>query len=80
VNLREATSSQNKMNRVVKNDHRGVSYNSKRGKYVAQIKLDRKVLVIGSTFDDPVSACLAYRNVAIKHFGIFYKPGRCSCP
>lgn len=78
ANLREATSSQQKMNRRVRNDHRGVSYIAARGRYTAQIKVQGVVEFLGQ-YASPEEACAAYRARSAVLFGTFAKPGCCAC-
>ena len=48
--------------------YRGVSWNTKIQKWVAQIAPNRKNICLGR-FDDPIDAAQAYDAAAIKHFG-----------
>lgn len=69
TNLREATHSQNNMNReATKNTSgaRGVYWNKARSKWQAQIKLDRKCMYLGS-FDNLEDAAKAYDLAASKY-------------
>lgn len=71
-NLRLVTPSQNAANRRrrkprgTKNPYRGVRVVS--GRYQARIRVQRKLIVIG-TFDDADEAARAYDAEATKHFG-----------
>lgn len=71
-NLREATQSNNCMNRKRRSagtsKYKGVCF--KRGKWIAQISVDGKVKHIGS-YSEEVEAAKAYDAEAIKHFGDF---------
>ena len=73
-NLRPATSSQNKGNiSLLRNNttgYRGVSVNSRSGKFHAQIKINGKQTYIGR-FELPEDAARAYNTEAKKHFGDF---------
>lgn len=81
-NLRLASPSQNAMNRHrrldAKNPARGVA-EKRRGKFTASIAVDGKIEYLG-TFDNPVSAALAYDSAAISKHGEFASlnyPGLC---
>jgi hypothetical protein len=73
-NLRPATSSQNKGNigllRTNRSGYRGVSLNSRSGKWHAQIKINGKQTYLGR-FDTPEQAALRYNEAARQHFGEF---------
>lgn len=73
-NLRSATSSQNKGNigllRTNQSGYRGVSLNSRSGKWHAQIKIGGKQTYLGR-FDTPEQAALRYNEAARQHFGEF---------
>jgi len=71
-NLREATRSQNKANIPGRSRAglKGVTFNPVRGKYIAQITVNRRAVNLGR-FDDPQSAHAAYVAAASKHFGQF---------
>lgn len=73
-NLRPATSSQNKgnvtPNRSNTSGYRGVSLNSRSGKWHAQIKINGKQTYLGRR-DTPEQAALLYNDAAIQHFGEF---------
>jgi hypothetical protein len=73
-NLREATSSQNKGNigllRSNTSGFRGVSFNARRQKWHAQIKINGKQTYIGA-FDLPEDAAKAYNAAALLYFGEF---------
>lgn len=73
-NLRPATSSQNKgnvrPNRKNSSGYRGVSLNSRSGKWHAQIKIHGKQNYLGRR-DTPEEAALLYNAAAIRHFGEF---------
>lgn len=69
VNLREATSSQNRQNRKPKvAGLRGIQKSYK--KWRARINVNGKCLWLGS-FSTQEAAASAYREAAIKHFGKF---------
>lgn len=74
-NLRACTSSQNKGNITrLKNNlsgFRGVSFNNKRQKFVAQIKVFGKQTYLGS-FDTAEEASAMYEGAARLYFGEFY--------
>lgn len=75
VNLRVATVSQNRMNRKkfegnYSSPYKGVSF--KRGRWRAQITVDKKVMHIG-TFDSEIDAARAYNDKAIQLHGEFAK-------
>lgn len=73
-NLREATSSQNQMNRASKINStslfKGVSWSRHKKRWVAQITINKKVTYIGS-FRNEVDAAKAYNEAAIIHYGEF---------
>jgi len=73
-NLRACTSSQNKGNigllRSNKSGYRGVSFNTRRQKWHAQIKIHGKQTYLGG-FDSPEDAARAYNDAAIEHFSEF---------
>lgn len=70
VNLRVATPSQNKhrSSRHNKSGLRGVVYSEKRGKWIAQIRIDGKQTNLGG-FDCPAAASFRYQIEADKQFG-----------
>lgn len=73
-NLRARTSSQNKGNigllRNNRSGYKGVSLNSRSGKWHAQIKIHGKQTYLGR-FDTPEGAALRYNEAARDHFGEF---------
>lgn len=69
INLRAATRSQNLAN-TKNRPYRGVSYATKRKKYVAQIVCQGKHYWLGE-HDTPEAAARAYRAKAIELFGEF---------
>lgn len=66
-NLREATNSQNQHNRGVNKNNtsgfKGVCWDRPRGKWRAQLILNRKTLFLGH-YDNPEAASKAYQNAA----------------
>ena len=74
-NLREATQSQNQANkpinaRVNSTGYKGVSYKKSRGKFIARIRVNKKLIDLGY-FDTAESAHLAYVDAANTNFGEF---------
>lgn len=70
-NLREATYSQNQQNRIVSNKYgKGVSFDSKRNKYQAYIRVNNTNIHLGR-FAKLEDAQRIYRKTAIKNFGEF---------
>ena len=73
-NLREATCSQNAGNSGMhshnKSGFRGVSHNTRSGKWHAQIKIKGKQTYLGR-FDTPEEAAVCYNKAAEEHFGEF---------
>lgn len=71
-NLREATNSQNHMNKTSKNSSgfKGVRLDKRRGKWMSNIKLDGKSRFLGY-FDTPEMAYEAYVIAAKSLFGEF---------
>jgi hypothetical protein len=78
TNLRVATPSQNRCNRVALNPHRGVHYIARDARYGAQIKADRAHRWLGS-YVTPEAACRAYRAAADDMHGGFAGPRGCGC-
>lgn len=78
TNLRPSTSSQNKVNRPALNAHRGVHFVASRGKFGAQIKIERKHSWLG-LFDAPEAACAAYHEASVRLHGSFARKGTCAC-
>lgn len=76
ANLREATPQQNQMNKgTQKNNKTGVhGVYFRRGRYISQLKVDRKIVHTSShlTLDE---AAIARRNAEIKYFGEFSREG-----
>jgi len=74
VNLREATSSQNKMNVPIKRNnssgYKGVSWCRERRKWKAQIQINGKNRMLGR-FESPEEAHHVYCNQAKRLFGEF---------
>lgn len=73
-NLREASSSNNSMNRGMSSrntsGYKGVSWHKINKKYVAYIRVNEKSLFLGY-YDDPKEAHEAYKKAAVEHFGEF---------
>ena len=73
-NLRLATACQNRANSKVSvtntSGAKGVSWNSQRRKWHAQICCEGRILYLGC-FDELEMAANAYQDAAIKHFGEF---------
>ena len=78
ANLREATVSEQLVNRLTGNYHRGVHLIAKSGKFGAQIKVDRHHIWLG-VHDTPEAACRVYRVTSALLHGEFAPPGGCSC-
>ena len=76
LNLREATKSQNGANSTIRKDNKsglkGVSYEEKRNKFVAAIRVNGKDYKLGR-FVNSDDAAKAYEMAAKKHFGEFAK-------
>lgn len=80
-NLREATVSQNRMNRTVhrnnKSGYKGVCLDKRNGRYIAYIKRNRKSYFLGS-FNTAVEAheayCLAAKDLFEEYHRISYAP------
>lgn len=73
-NLRTATSAENKRNqrptRGGSSKYKGVTWNTRLQRWVAQIGVNRKSIYIGS-FKDETEAAKAYDKAARQHFGEF---------
>lgn len=73
-NLRDCSRKQNSQNRRLnansRSRHKGVQWNSRRGRWVALIRVNGKRLFLGY-FEDPAAGALAYKAAALKHFGEF---------
>ena len=54
---------------------KGVHWSEPRGKWIAQISIDRKRTHLGA-FTDKEKAATAYERAARSHFGEFAKPAR----
>ena len=80
VNLRLATRSQNGANRRAFRTNvvglKGISFNKEKGKWRAQISVNKKYFHLGY-FDDPLKASAAYECAALAHFGEFAAGQRC---
>lgn len=78
-NLRHCTQLQNSQNKRIHRDntsgYKGVTLNKQRGKWEAQIKINKKTIRIGA-FDSPDRAYQAYCETASKAFGEFFNPGK----
>ncbi len=76
INLRNATSAQNQMNRFGNKEStscfKGVSFDLSRKKWRAQIKIKDKRIFIGRFFLEK-DAAIAYNEMAKYHFGEFAK-------
>jgi hypothetical protein len=74
-NIRPATDAQNQQNTSISSNntsgYRGVSFDTKYGKYRAEIYINGKRTYLGRYFD-PKDANLAYKTAAKQHFGEFY--------
>ena len=72
VNLRECTRTNNMRNQPVhKNNKLGIKgVNERCGKFQARIRVDKKLLYLG-TFDTAAQAAAAYQAAAAKYFGAF---------
>jgi hypothetical protein len=77
-NLRLATRGQNACNIRLRSDNRsglkGVSWDKNRGKWLAQIKANRKNFTLGR-FDTPEQAHAAWATAAKRLHGEFFNPG-----
>ena len=75
-NLRICTPSQNSLNRKPHRNsssrYRGVSFNKKSGKYVAQIIFNRKNRYLG-IYENEIDAAIAYENAARELHGDFFR-------
>lgn len=73
-NLREATLSQNQLNRVCgligTSIHKGVQLDRKTGRWVAHVRIAGKYTYLGA-FDSELSAAEAARSARLKHHGEF---------
>lgn len=76
-NLREATSSQQNMNKITPNAHRGVHWAAAHRRFGAQIKANGERRWLG-LFDTAEEACAAYRKAAARLHGDFAK-AKCAC-
>jgi hypothetical protein len=74
INLRESTKSENRCNikRMANNTtgHKGVTFNKRDNVYVAQIKINKKHIYLGS-FKDVDDAARCYKNNVEKYHGEF---------
>jgi hypothetical protein len=66
------TNQQNQWNSCGKTDHKGVYWNKKNRKWVAQIMINRKTLYLGS-FKSKEKASQERKNVAMSLHGEFFK-------
>lgn len=76
VNLREATNVQNSCNQKVREGgssrYKGVSWNKKSCKWVAQIRRNNKVIHLG-LYHNEEEAALTYNKAALEYFGEYAK-------
>lgn len=76
-NLRVATNKDNVRNQKIgkrnSSGYKGVSYDSRRGKYAAHITVDRVGRFLGY-YDNAVDAAVAYDRAAAIYFGEFARP------
>ena len=76
VNLREATSFENQGNQKVREGgssrYKGVSWNKKSCKWVAQIRKNSKVIHLGY-YHNEEEAALTYNKAALEYFGEYAK-------
>lgn len=76
-NLRHATQGQNCANRAIASNNtsgfKGVT-KSHGNKWKAEITVDKKRIVLGTTFNTPEEASIAYDKAALEHFGEFSRP------
>ncbi len=74
ANLRPATRGENQWNvpklRTNSTGYKGVSLDKRRGKYIAQIRLNEKHVHLGQ-YLTPEAAALAYNRAAREHHGEF---------
>jgi hypothetical protein len=74
VNLRLASNGENLRNRSLQRNntsgHKGVTFDVGRGKWLAQISIDRRHIQLGR-FDSIDGAVCAYRSAAVKYHGEF---------
>jgi hypothetical protein len=77
LNLREATQTMNNMNSRLSvansSGFKGVSWRKSRHKWVAHIRINKKLTYLGS-FDSPEEAFIEYCFAGWRHFGDFFKP------
>lgn len=77
-NLRSATFEQNQMNQGVQVNNKlglkGVHFDERSGKFIAQIQVNKKHTRLGE-FDDPFEAHEAYCQAAKRYFGEFANSG-----
>lgn len=77
-NLREATRSENGMNRLKyssnKSGYKGVSLDNEKQKWKAQLRFKGKN-ISGGYFDNPYEAHLAYQKLSTEYFGEFVNFG-----
>lgn len=69
-NLRWATRSENQHNKRTKAAYKGVSWNTRLGKWYAQIRIAETTISLGS-FDDPEEAYHIYCAAAVLYHGDF---------
>jgi hypothetical protein len=76
INLRSASQSKNMMNRAKPSNnssgYKGVYWHKHRSKWAVQCRVEGKKLS-GGYFNDPYLASIAYKELAKKHHGEFYR-------
>lgn len=82
-NLRLATRTENCMNRKMQSNNnsgiKGVSWNEQRRKWIAKIRVNRRLLHLGG-FVRIEDAAAAYERAAHKYYGEFARPERDTMP
>lgn len=76
-NLRECTQAQNSRNqrraKSNRSGYKGVYWYSRNRRWVASIRLDRKLIHLGY-FDSPIDAAYAYNEASLKYHGVYGRP------